>query len=1361
MEQDATNNPKVDNSNLSSLAEGSSNSLLNTASLLHLGQTVNNSLSFSAISSTLGNNLKLNGGDYKKAITKSTKELSNYNAYRINYGGKESPNKEGIISTSAGFVDALNKYVGNNISSIDSNLPEDISNAMKHFSNSLLTNSFAGGLTEIAARNSVITNKIEDKYDPTKDVMFDHLIEGLDNDQVTNLIENYSDNQNDFYVMSDVLKGHNKRKEEMKAYAEGHPAIAGASFMYSMMSDAIMLTPVTSAIATGATVSLAKQSLKSLSAFKKYSILAGVETLEQGALEVGYNKLYDEYETSPYLFLGGVAFGTGIRKFTWNATLEKTIDDLLVNEKGMVKLLSKEAQDEFASVVAKESDSESAVRAVEELNERRNNIMDSIQKDLIFKTFALREKLNKAKIALKSADKGTSKYKAIKGQIQKWGRILEKQRKINVLTLKKVADGTHPRLNPNINVHVSIKSIGKDLGIPEELYKSPAAIRRWTGVDKSDFGENVIIEGEEGWEGVANAQLREMSTNKRLNVNHMLNLVNEKMTGKFFTEYSVGKFLKDTVYKYGHTDTWFTKVALNKGNLVNSDNKYVSAFFNWYAPDAMGRQGMSKIRAGEKKNMLSSIYIGELMTAYKEHGTRLMKHLNKDGGIAKKGTTYFGESIEEITEPIFKKRIMLGKERFAELYPSEEIRDIADNFAEDWNKINRKVVEDGKFSKVKDMPEYKEDYFHTEWSSEKARDVDVEALNNAIYEGMQKALKDKNIAIDADVIKENSRKFSYGIRSKDLASGERAGESYLESLKKFKEGEIGSSVQGDVNKEIARVEANKANKELAELGHKELIDLDTPIEGTDLHLYDLLEDNIVHTQRKYLSRMSARIAAADGGIKDINQLNSWIKKAVTEERARLKKMNATNIEGKTKWLENVMNQELMQFKYNSIGSRGDVVEEGTSNFLRLLKKITVANLMAKTPIAGIAEGSGNVVEAGMFNAVKQYAKAMGSIYRKNHFTHAPEVNISNVADDMTALAGFGYSDVAFTSRGVSKAEKIYKKGLGRAVEDIVDNVTAFNLGALGGIEKANRIALGNHLAIKWGKVFKGETDNIIGHALQHDSFTKRSLENLGLGTYVKDANGVEVFKLNSKFEKIRSNYLKHVEFDANGTPSNMHMDLWDKGALNDFRDVIRLQHNHIFVDPDSSLSAYWQNTTFGRIFSQFTTFSRNAKSKIAAFHLANVANGIKHNDMDEVMKFGNHMFWASMMGTLAIALRDELNAVGTGKDNVTLSGLLDNPLQEIAVGFSRSSAIGDIDVINGVGATIFGYDNIFNRSSFTGRDKNFLNLGNKPIGRLGVSAYSGLSSIVQGDSTGFKKSVNDITPFSRMLFIQQAINTLK
>jgi hypothetical protein len=624
---------------------------------------------------------------------------------------------------------------------------------------------------------------------------------------------------------------------------------------------------------------------------------------------------------------------------------------------------------------------------------------------------------------------------------------------------------------------------------------------------------------------------------------------------------------------------------------------------------------------------------------------------------------------------------------------------------------------------------------------------------------MRKSLFDEGLPMEEAFLRTQAKNFAFGLQSKDITHNIEATSTYIENLNKFlksAEGQSSDEVIKATEAAITKADAQKAANELGELGRRADIDITVEIPNTDgKTLADLMDDNFISTQDRYNSRMAARTAAAEHGIKDIKVLDSWRSDAILAEKKRLIANNSEHIAQNVEYLDKVLKQDIKSFQYGGLGGQGDVLEAEANDWVRLAKKLSVTNLMQNVGIASIAEFGGTAAEVGIYNAIKATIDPIQHMIRKNHILGSGVTNIRSITDDMAALTGIGMGDMAFSGRGISQAERIFKDGAMSSVENVIDGLGSVTQNSLGWVETVGRKATSNGLAIQWGRHFKGDTpDGFISKLLTDKKVTKRAMENVGLGEYVDG-----VFKTNDVYDSIKSNYLKHVSFDDNGSVKAMNFEKWDQGAKEAFRDTIKLQTSHIYVDPDSTTAAFWQTTSLGRILNQFRTFSVNATSKVAGFTYGNLANGIKHNDMDEVLKFSNKMFWAATMGTLAVGLRDELTSAGTGNDK-GFAQMADTPFQSLAIGFSRSSLIGNMDTINGIGGSLFGYDNIFNRSSFTGRDKNFFNLANTPIGQIGVNATEGVSNVLQGDFEGAAESAGKLTPFKRQLGIQQAINFL-
>lgn len=1239
---------------------------------------------------------------------------------------------------------------------------EDIDNLGTHFVNQLTEESALGTIIQRGVKAGITSDRIDPNYNPKEDLMYEELTAGLDNEDITDLIENYSYNQADFHNVATLMQRRNIRMQEMKEYAEENPVLSATGFMASMLTDAAVFMPVSTAIAAQGAATLTGASFKSISAAKKLGWLALAETVEQGGQELIWSAYKKDYEFSLPIFLAGVGAGVGVRGVIDNVQNNKMIKELVGNEDGFIQL-SKEQASELVKVVAREADSEQAVKLARRISELKLAKAQQIRKSLLQDYGIVQGGISVAKKTLKQAAKGSPEHKVAKMELQKLVRRSKTLEKNTGQELRMLALGTHPKLKTALSPEFSLKSVTKELGIDHSIVNTPDKLRKFLGIQSGDFAEGVIVDGEKGYELILSKQLKELDTNKRLNANKMLTDVSKAMeSSPLDTNAGLGRYMNDYIKSQADTDSNLTKYVFNKGNLVNSDNEYVRGFYNWLAPDNSGRQGMSRIRAGETKTIYRNRYHGSMMDNYKTQGYELLKELHKEDKSLKKflDKAFNFTQFENEVVPIFRDRLQLDKADFIKKYPNTKVQQISDEFAKGYNQLNKEVMQDAIDKGVIGVKESSENFIHRAWDSSKARLLDKADLEEAIYEGMRKSLLDEGLPLEESFLKTQAKNFVFGLQSKDITHNIEATSTYIDNLNKFlksAEGQSSKEVTEAVESALTKANAQKVANELGELGKRADIDITVEIPNTNgKTLADIMEDNFIATQDRYNSRMAARTAAAEHGIKDIKVLDSWRSDAILAEKKRLIAKNSPHIAQSTEFLDKVLKQDIKSFQYGGLGGQGDVLEAEANDAIRLLKKISVANLMQNVGIASMAEFGGTISEIGMFNALKSTIDPLQHMIRKNNLLGSGVTNIRSITDDMAALTGIGMGDMAFSSRGVSQAERIYKNGLMGQVENVIDATGSVTQNSLGWVETVGRRATSNGLAIKWGQHFKGnEPDGFISKMFSAQKITtNRTLENSGLGEWVEEA-GKKVFKTNDSYANIKKNYLKHVSFDENGSVKAMNFDKWDSEARDSFRNTIKLQTSHIYADPDSTTAAHWQTTSLGRILNQFRTFSVNATSKIAGFAYGNLANGIKHNDADEVLKFANKMFWAATMGTMAVGVRDNLTTLGDGQ------GVdFDLDLQTVAIGFSRSSLIGNLDVVNGLGGSLFGYDNIFNRSSFTGRDKNFFNLSQTPIGQLGVNAFKGTSSLLQGDLQGVGEAAGKLTPFKRQLGIQQMINYL-
>ena len=1296
------------------------------------------------------------------------------------FGGASSFQPSGLIErgtrATLNAIPEAASYVYENAKEIPNIEQADIDELGDHFVNQLTEESAMGNLIQRGIQGVLTSDKIDPNYDPKKDMLYDELTKDLDSEDLTSLIEDYSYNQKDFRTVATLMNQRNKRLSEMKEYAKENPVLNASGFMGSLLTDAVIFMPVTSAIAAQGAATIGGNAFKSLTAAKKLGYLTAAEAVEQGGQELVWNAYKKDYEFSMPIFMAGMGIGVGVRGVADSVMNNKMIKELVQNEEGFINLGKQQAK-ELIEVVAREADSEQAVQLARRLSELKLNKAQSIRKQLLQDydsvQIGIKEAKGNMKYIAQELGKKHAEFKKAKNEVQRLIRKSSTMEKHTGQELRQILQGTHPKLTTALSPEFSIKSISKELGIDYNMVNTPDKIREFLGIRSGKFAESVIVDGEKGYELILKKQLDELSDNKRINANHFLTNVSDVMktspadinAGLSRHMQNLGNKASDFIVNQADTDSYATKYLFNKGNLVSSENPHVAGFYNWLAPDNSGRQGMSRIRAGETKTIYRNRYHGSMMDNYKTQGYELLKHMNAEKSLANRMGVYtdFAKFENEVV-PVFRDRLVMDKPSFMNKYPDPKVQSISDEFAKNYNKLNKEVADDAISKGVIGVGESSENYIHRSWASNKARLVPKEDLEEGIYVGMKKALDEAGLPYEESFLRTQARDFTFGLQSKDITNHIEANSTYIENLNKFLKSAEGQSTEGvkdAVESAIKKADAQKAANELGELGKRAEIDITAEIPNTNgKTLADLMDDNFISTQDRYNSRMAARTAAAEHGIKDIKVLDSWRADAILAEKKRLIANNDPHIKANTDYLDKVLKQDIKSFQYGGLGGQGDVLEAEANDAVRLLKKISVTNLMQNVGIASMAEFGGTVSEIGAYNAVKSLVDPLRHMIRKNHLLGSGVTNIRSLTDDMAALTGIGMGDMAFSSRGVSQAEQIYKNGVMSSVEKSIDAAGSVTQNTLGWIETVGRRATSNGLAIKWGQHFQGnEPKGIISKFLSANKVTtNRTLENAGLGTWIEEA-GEKVFKTNDLYDSIKDNYLKHVSFDENGSVKAMNFENWSTESREAFRNTIKLQTSHIYADPDSTTAAFWQTTSLGRILNQFRTFSVNATSKIAGFTYGNLANGIKHQDADEVLKFSNKMFWAATMGTMAVGIRDELTSAGTGNDK-GFGQIADTPFQSIAIGFSRSSLIGNLDVINGIGGSLFGYDNVFNRSSFTGRDKNFFNLANTPIGQIGVNAFKGTAGVLQGDFGQAAESAGKLTPFKRQLGIQQMINIL-
>lgn len=1219
--------------------------------------------------------------------------------------------------------------------------------------NKFIDRNAVGFLTQAAIETGVVSGKYDPKFNALEDKEFyNEVTKGLDNVQVENILSK-SNNRTDFIKLSALEQGRSKRKNEMQKYTETHPVLSGVNTIGNMLTEGAAFMPVSSIIgsATAAT------EIKVLSDLSRRSMLSRNivgEAVEQGLQEVIWSKYDRDYKFDPITFAAGMGVGVGLKQAFGNVEANKALRDLISNEGGFINLATNEGKklvDEVAKNVTDNQAIAMAERVVKKKVEAANDIRINMEKT----RSALVRTLSTTDDAIKFHKGDIEKLKKLKSKKQNIARKLNSFDEKLPSQLKSLANGTHPKLTAKVNPEFSLKNIAKELDIDPKLVNTTAKARKFLGLDSIDVDPDFIFEGEKKYQNIARKQLAEMADNKRFNMNETLRYVAGTDTVKDIDALPIiGKLqIGDKLRSLADTDGPISRLLFNKGNLVSSDNELAGSLYNFLASDGMGRQGMSKIRAIESQQKYSSIYGGDLLTMFHAHGDDIYEKLN--GSVLSRKIKGFlsPDDYEKTVEPLLKERLLDSTGQGFRSKYGDEIADIADNFYKDFNKLNKKIVERAKEVGVEGVNfDATDGWFHRSWDFRKARAVDSADLEDTVFRAMKSHMEKLGIEFDEDVIKSSAKKFSYGLRNADITNIEGLQSDHIKLLEKLlnKADDVETPV---IRGEVERLKILKMKHDAGDLANRVQMDVDQKL-SDGRSLSDLLEDNVIHTQKRYTSRMAARIAAAEHGIKNIDDLDEWVADAVELETKRLAAKGHPNPKEGAKFMKEAMTQDVQSFKVGGMVGIHDLPEDSVSDFLRLAKKYNYARLMQYTGISSIAELGGTFVEAGVSNTLREMKDSFVQ-HLHDLYIDSPSQYTNRLYDEMRSITGIGMEDFAFSSKGLSGANRVTESGAINAFEKGIDSIGRVTQGTFGGIETVGRRISANSLAIKWANHFTGnEKGGLLSAFFGSNGFSNRVLENSGFGT----VDSLGKFVPNSNYKAIGESFKKFATFDKDGRLIRLNLDKWDNSVAHSFGDAVQMQVNHIMVNPDSTTMALWQSTTVGQILNQFRTFTVNATTKVFGQAVANAAVSSSRGDASEMIKGAQKIFWGTSLGMLSVSLRQGIQRAGGDKE-VDLFD--EGAIKAAAIGFSRSSIAGNIPTIADTLSGAFGIDPIFEKTSSIGRSKNFFNLATTPTGQAVSGVAQGTGKIIQGDFKEGGMQLLKTSPVYRQIGAQQIFNFLE
>ena len=1219
--------------------------------------------------------------------------------------------------------------------------------------NKFIDRNAVGFLMQAAIRNTTNTGKLDSNFNAFKDEEnFKEMTKGLDNDQIKDILEN-TNNRVDFINNVSFAHGQNKRKEEMDTYTREHPVLSGVNSVTNMLAEGASFMPVASLVGS-ATAATEIKAISELAKSNQYARAFIGEGVEQGLQEIIWSKYDRDYEFDPIMFAGALGLGVGLKTAFGTDEADAAFRKFLSNEGGFINISTQEGK-KLVDEVAKNTSSKQAIALAEKVTKQKVAVANILRKNLEARRSSLTRQLTQTTEAIKANKGNPEVLKKLKGKKQKLTRSITKFDKKLPNELLQLAQGTHPKLTARVNPQFKIKNIAKDMGIPEEHLKSVKSTRQFLGLDQPNVDPNFVFEGEKAYQEVARKQLKEMDGNRRLNMNESLKYAAGTDFVKSLDELPVlGKLqIGDKLNSLADTDGPISRMLFNKGNLVSSDNELVSSFYNWMAPDGMGRQGMSQIRSIESQQKYSNIFGGELMQAYHAHGNKIWKEIEGET-LGKKVKGFLSpDEYERTVEPILKERLLSTDGKAFRAKYGNGVADAADDFYADFNKLNADIIARAKEVGVEGVDfDATEGWFHRSWDFRKARSADIKDLQDTVKRGMTSHAKKLGIEITDDVLTKNARKFAFGIRNADMTIIEGLQSDHIKLLDKLANKADGVEAKV-IRSEIERLSNLKAKADAGDLANRVQMDVTAKL-SDGRQLSDLFEDNVINTQKRYTSRMAARISAAEHGIKNIDDLDDWINDAVELEMKRLGNKGVKNPKEAVSHMRESMLQDARSFKFGGMSGLHDLQDDTASDFLRLVKKYNYARLMQYTGISSIAELGGTFVEAGVSNTMEEFAKTFRQHFNDLYIDN-PSQYTNRLYDELRTITGVGMEDFSFSSKGLSKSGRITEVGMANQLEKGIDSIGRVTQGTFGGIETVGRRVTVNSLAIKWANHFTGnEKGGLLGAFFGSNGFSNRVLENSGFGT----VDNLGKFTPNQIYNDIQSSIKKFASFDDNGRLTKLNLEKWNSSTAHSFGDALQMQSNHIMVNPDATTMALWQSSTVGQILNQFRTFTVNATTKVAGAALSNAAISSNRGDHSEMIKGVQKIFWGTSLGMLSVALRQGIQRAG-GDREVDLFD--EGIMKAAAIGFSRSSVAGNIPTIADSISGIFGIDPLFEKTSSIGRSKNFFNLATSPTGQAIGGMVKGVEKGLQGDVKGGGMQLLKTSPVYRQIGAQQIFNYLE
>lgn len=947
-----------------------------------------------------------------------------------------------------------------------------------------------------------------------------------------------------------------------------------------------------------------------------------------------------------------------------------------------------------------------------------------------------------------------------------------------------VDSGTHPDMAALLDTS-SLNRMAIDLGLPE-VFKDIDEVDSFLGLkfhgslsaDKvkfepsqyqqaKDVNEMFNKTNPELWD-VVSRQFQESRENPALGI-ASFQVNKDSMTAKIMRTTRLHNLLT--------TENVAGRFVLNKSALKWSKNEFASAFYNWAAPDGVGRLNGGKLSVIEAQQMLNATYGGDLRTSMHTAIDKLNplimsnRNLRNDLGLPTNDLAarlmmteaYFPEKIANLLRD---EMIEVGN---AQLKYGDEIGAVVTEWRGSFNKLSKKVLDEAKEAGVvgTELIENSDDWFHRSWDNKAAVQFDIlhgtDKMEELITTGMREHLIKEGLEITPKIetsISSQAKKFAFGLRSKDTRVFMAADTNYKDFMRRILEADTQDAIDPSVLKsEIRRIEQNIEKTKARELAHRKPISLTASIkldDGSTFQLRDLLESNILASQTSYMGSMAGRTASARNGIKDVAMLDEWIDRAVELERRRGNLDHAN-------YIEKAMQEDVDAVKYGYAHREGHI-DQSVTRFTKMAMKYNAARLMQYTGISSIAEMNTLVAEAG-WKAVSQMVTSNLAPLMKSYMLGGVTGKVfrDTMYDELSVATGIGFEDISFDAL-LSSSRMITASRVGNVAERVVDNAAKLTRRATGHVETTGRRLALNSLALNYGNIALGR--DTVGNVL--GGVSNVNLIELGLAEMV---NGKAV--KNAQWENIMDSIRKYA-VDEDGKLSaesgknikQFNIAKWKLADRRKFSEVLAQQANHIIVNPDSTTAKLWHNTWWGAIFNQFKSFSNNAQSKVAGHNLNQALQGYRMGEIAEFSKLAQKYFLGAALGKTSLVLYGAINNAGREDFDDRMEQYMGiDEMRDWTQALGRSSAITGLD---SVVDTAIGMGNSLGfmeaepmfSSSTIGQSRDRMNIQTTATGQLigGIGAIG--TAAAKDGLEGAGKQALKMSPFRRQLGVNQLLNAM-